>query len=152
MPELPDVEHFRRIFYHTSLNKEIINVKRLDSKIIKNTGIQSFKECLTGSKFITTERQGKYLFAKTSKEKWVVFHFGMTGNFIYQKNKNNIPEHTRAHFEFRDSAISYISVRKLGKIFLVDSKQSFIEQKKLGPDALDINLKTFSKKIKNKKR
>jgi len=152
MPELPDVEHFRRIFYHTSLNKKIVKVKELDSGIIKDISRKSLAESLTGSKFITTDRLGKYFFVKTDRNKWLIFHFGMTGKFIYLKNKNDIPPYTRAYFEFEDSAISYVCVRKLGKIFLVNSKERFIEQKNLGPDALDIKWKIFRKRIKSRKK
>jgi formamidopyrimidine-DNA glycosylase len=152
MPELPDVENFRRIFYHTSLNKKVIEVKELDTQVVSGISIKSLKGILKGSRFITTNRYGKYLFVKTDRNNWLVLHFGMTGRFIYQKNKNNIPDHTRAYFEFEESAIAYICVRKFGKIFLVDSKDQFIKQKNLGPDALDMKLETFMEKIKSKKK
>jgi formamidopyrimidine-DNA glycosylase len=151
MPELPDVEYFRQIFYHSSLNKEIIDIKSLDDKLLKGLKKEKLVSSLKNTKFITTDRHGKYLFVKNDNSKWLIFHFGMTGRFIYQSKKNDIPDNTKAYFEFKDSAISYICVRRLGKIFFVGSKDNFIEERNLGPDALNIDLKSFKQRIKGKR-
>jgi len=151
MPELPDVEVLRQHFYHSSLNKKIINIKKIESSLLEGIDKKSFIDKLKGSNFTATARHGKYFFALTDKNIWLVLHFGMTGNFIYQRKKTEIPEHTRAYFEFSNSSISYICVRKLGMISLVSSKEEFINKKKLGPDAINISKKEFMKRIKNAK-
>lgn len=146
MPELPDVEVFKRYFNSTSLNKEIEKAEVKAKKMLKGVSTGHFRMSLKDECFTKTTRHAKYLFAHTGNDKILVLHFGMTGSLKYYKNENEKPTHTRMQISFKNGYhLAYNCPRKLGKIFLIDDKQKFIEKKKLGPDPLakDFNLSLF---------
>jgi formamidopyrimidine-DNA glycosylase len=65
MPELPDVEHFRRYIDRTSLRQNIEKVEILNKKVLGGAPITSIGKALKGIIFSDTHRHGKYLFLKT---------------------------------------------------------------------------------------
>ncbi|HML04327.1 MAG TPA: Fpg/Nei family DNA glycosylase, partial [Methanobacterium sp.] len=68
------------------------------------------------------------------------------------KNPDDKPLYDRILFNFEDNShLAFIDPRKFGKIYLTSEISNFITQKKLGPDALNIDLKTF-KNLYNKRR
>ncbi|MGZ7042972.1 MAG: Fpg/Nei family DNA glycosylase [Methanobacterium sp.] len=145
MPELPEVETFGRYMEKTSLNKEIEEVDLESPQLLQNMDSDDFKEKLEGKSFNSVKRHGKYLFVLLDDESWLILHFGMTGSFKYYKNNNERPRYGRLIFDFKDdSHLAFIDPRKFGKIYLTLKIQDFVKNKRLGPDALDINLKTFN--------
>jgi formamidopyrimidine-DNA glycosylase len=76
----------------------------------------------------------------------------MTGSFKYFKNQDEKPLYDRILFNFEDNShLAFNDPRKFGKIHLTSKIEDFIKSKRLGPDALDIDLKTF-KKLYSKRR
>ena len=150
MPELPDVENFKKYMNSTSLHKQISSVEVKSSKILESISSGELKKHLKGKKFKSTKRYGKNLFAKTSNKEWLRMHFGMTGFLKYYKDESEAPGHTRLLINFSNGYhLAYDCSRKLGKIDIVDNIDSFIEKKKLGADPLEDNLssKRFKKLI-----
>ncbi len=152
MPELPDVETFKRYIDSTSLNKKIVDVKVDTTKILENITKKKFKNFLIDKKFVETYRHGKYLFIKNNNSKWLVLHFGMTGFVKYFKDLEKKPDHTRLLIKFEnDYYLSFNNQRLFGKIELTDDKDKYIKDKKLGVDALDLDYSTFKKLIDYRK-
>jgi len=154
MPELPEVEIFRRYFNRTALNKKIIKVDVTAEKMLQEISRRSLHKNLKNSEFKNTSRHAKYLFAHTDNNKILVLHFGMTGSLKYFKNEEKKPDHTRMLIGFKNGYyLAYDCPRKLGKIFLIDDKPKFIEKKKLGPDPLadDLSFSVFRETL-NRKR
>jgi len=68
----------------------------------------------------------------------------MSGSLKYFTDGDDAPPHTRVLVQFEnDYYVSYISVRKLGKVFVVKDVEAFIRKQQLGPDALAIDSDTF---------
>lgn len=148
MPELPDLEFFKRHIDSTSLHKRIAGVEVLDSGILKNIDGQTLEKKLPGQIIQNTTRHGKYLFLKLSEHGELLIHFGMTGYPKYLNGEENMPRHARLLINFEDGGqLAYDCQRKIGKIRLVENKSDFLEDQDLGPDALDKNLdfETFFK-------
>ena len=146
MPELPDVEVFRRYVNSTSLKQKIRNVEVEDKDILDNISSRSFQIKLKGETLKSATRHGKYLFISLNRDDKLLLHFGMTGKLKYYKNENDKPEYSKVIFDFTNGYhLSYICPRKLGKISLIKDKEKFISEKKLGPDPLsdDFNWKDF---------
>ena len=59
MPELPEVQTFKRYFDGTSLGQKINEVVVHDDKIIQDMDGHSFAEKLAGRIFLKSYRQGK---------------------------------------------------------------------------------------------
>ncbi len=148
MPELPDVQIFKRYMDSTSLHHKIKNVSVNSTKVLESVSEKHLKSKLKNRSFESTKRYGKYLFAKTDQDFWLVLHFGMTGNIKYFKSDTKTIKHIRVLFCFtNDYHLAYISQRMLGRISLADSVETFIEKQKWGPDVMEIGYDTFKKII-----
>ncbi|MBD3338931.1 MAG: formamidopyrimidine-DNA glycosylase [Candidatus Lokiarchaeota archaeon] len=142
MPELPDVEIFRKRA-RKALNKKIKTVNIKQKKILK-TSESTLRKHLNGNKFTGTSRHGKYLFMKINDGYLLALHFGMTGEISYYKKEK--PKHIVLEMEVGDKYnFAVISIRKLGEIDITDNLKKFLKNKNLGKDALSINKKQFLK-------
>ncbi|MBU7043514.1 MAG: Fpg/Nei family DNA glycosylase [Theionarchaea archaeon] len=150
MPELPDVETYKRYLDATSLHTPIHHVE-VKSPDILSDDPETFRETVEGLSFHSTERHGKYLFVDTEKT-WISFHFGMTGYFQYFKSPEDDPRHDRLLFTFsNDYHLAYVCMRKFGTVKLISQIQSFIEDKSLGPDTLPMDFSSFSQALEGRR-
>lgn len=150
MPELPEVEDFKHHLDSTSIGKKIVNVEIKDNYILKMDE-NEFKSYMKGKKLISSYRHGKFLFIKVNS-KYLVLHFGMSGSLQHCTKRSEEPKYAKIIFEFQDgSFLSYISIRKLGEVKLIESMQRFIKKKGYGPDALNLDFKEFEKIIGSKR-
>jgi len=86
MPELPDVEAFRRFLNRTANRQKIERVAVRDELILRGVPARRFQTEVKQKKFTSTLRHGKYIFAslqpaqsRNARKGFLVFHFGMTG-------------------------------------------------------------------------
>ena len=143
MPELPDVETMRRYLQATSLHQEIEGLRFDGGQLLDETSPEELEEMVLGRAFASTRRHGKYLFVALEGEGrgFLVLHFGMTGDLAYFKDMREEPEYTRVLFCFANGYhLAYISLRKLGEVNLAEDVEAFVDEKGLGPDALDPDL------------
>jgi len=179
MPELPEVEIFRRFMERHALRQNITAVQVLHPKGLRSVSEADFQNALVGNRFVETQRRGKYLLArlepantapqrtKTKRKaslqtNWVVFHFGMTGIFSYaspqQKPVNayeddlNRESHIRVSFLLENGGKFHFHDQRLfGYVSLTEQADTFFASKKLGPDALTVDAQEFEQKLKGKK-
>jgi formamidopyrimidine-DNA glycosylase len=152
MPELPDVEVFRRYMNATSLHQKIAGIEVDQDRVIQDITPSGLGKKLKGRQFERTRRHGKHMFACVDKEFWLMFHFGMTGFLKYFKRKEESPPHTRLLFHFENGYhLAYDNQRMLGKIQVVENAGDFVIKNKLGPDALDVSLSAFKNLIKGRR-
>ncbi|MFX1448025.1 MAG: DNA-formamidopyrimidine glycosylase [Promethearchaeota archaeon] len=149
MPELPEVETFKRYFDKTSLKQLITNVKVMDDRIL-NTEESNLKKSLIGKKFESTTRHGKYLLIYLNPQ-YLMMHFGMSGDLEYYNTKEEPPKFSKVIFQFDNGfSLAYISIRMFGKVSIVHTIEEFIENKKLGPDAYKMSLEEFQKAVQRR--
>lgn len=152
MPELPDVEVFRQYFDSTSLNKTVTNVNVKNTKILEDVSVKTLEKRLTNRVFTETDRHGKNMFVHVDDKFWLLFHFGMTGELKYFRDMDEDPQHDRLLFTFDNGYhLAYDCQRMIGHVRLIDDKDKYIQQKELGPDALEVNLSTFKDIIGSKR-
>ena len=152
MPELPDVETFKRYIDATSLHKIIKDVSVKNEKILEDISKESFEQGLVQSRFLETYRHGKYLFLKTSSNRWVILHFGMTGFIRYFKEIKDQPAHTRLLITFKNGFyLAFDNQRLLGKIGLVQSIDDYLEKKELGVDGLQVSYDLFQELLEKRR-
>ncbi|MHA1988242.1 MAG: DNA-formamidopyrimidine glycosylase [Promethearchaeota archaeon] len=142
MPELPEVETFKRYLDKTSLNQLIKKVIVTDNRILKIE--ESYlKKSLIGKKFESSIRHGKYLFVSLNP-RYLIMHFGMTGDLEYYDKKDDPPKFSKVIFQFKNEFnLAYISTRMFGKLDIVDDVEEFIKNKKLGLDAYKMDFEEF---------
>jgi formamidopyrimidine-DNA glycosylase len=81
MPELPDVESFRRILQRNAARHVITKVEVRDEWILRGVSAHALRTQVQGKRLTSTSRHGKYLFAALEPKGFLVFHFGMTDIF-----------------------------------------------------------------------
>lgn len=138
MPELPDVEVFRRYMAATALHKKIENVRVKADRVMQGVSARRLSSALKGQQFRRTDRHGKYLFAELTSDKFLLLHFGMTGFLKYFKVEDEKPDHVKLLIDFaNDYHLAYDNQRKLGRVSLIDDRDRFVSSQGLGPDPLD---------------
>ena len=175
MPELPEVETIKNDLKQKILKKKIEKVDLRLKKIVKSPK-KSFVLDLEGGKFRNINRRGKLLiFNLSQRNKYLLIHLRMTGQLIYQKNKeivagghsdsgrdealprlyNNLPnKHTHLIFHFNDkSQLFFNDLRRFGVIKIVNKKELEKILNNFGEEPLEksFSLKIFQDIIKNKK-
>jgi formamidopyrimidine-DNA glycosylase len=150
MPELPDVETFKRYLDATSLHQRIVHVEVWNTYVLKDISARELQRKLTRRCFESSRRHGKHLFVRIDGALWLRLHFGMTGSLRYFKSKEKTPPHTRVLFCFeKDFQLAFDDQRMFGEIGLIDNVNEFLASRGLGPDALAIDLARFRKLFAN---
>lgn len=141
MPELPDVEAYKRYIDKHALRKTIESVRAPKQRIVRGVSGKRLNEQFQSHRFTSTRRHGKYLFMRSDNGTGVVWHFGMTGRPEYYSDSVERPKQICVDFQFTNGDhLAYASQRLLGNIRMVDDFDAFIDEQKLGPDALEIGL------------
>jgi formamidopyrimidine-DNA glycosylase len=169
MPELPEVEVFKQFIDRHALHKTIVGVQVFQPKILASISAEEFIQTIIGRQFSGALRRGKHLFVQlqqiasspdaSSPLPWLFLHFGMSGYLSYQYpdqdslNAYNEPglkhNHIRIRFDFSDgSYLAFHEQRMFGKAGLIADPQAYITLKKIGPDALSMDRKTFLSRLK----
>ncbi|MFP4566660.1 MAG: Fpg/Nei family DNA glycosylase [Spirochaetaceae bacterium] len=143
MPELPDVEVFRRYLVRHAGGADIVEVEVRDSRCLDDIAVNRFEELLAGTQFGQTRRHGKHLFVGLKPDRWLVLHFGMTG-FLQRVSHDEDPDYSRIAFHLAGGgALHYILKRMLGRVGITGSPETFIGEHDLGPDALELDSDAF---------
>ena len=145
MPELPEVETFKRYLDSTSLHQRITTVEVRDAYVLQNISGRQLAHRLKGRRFENSYRHGKHLFVRAGAEIWLRLHFGMTGSLEYLKHERIAPKTARVIFHFaRNNRLAFDDQRKFGEIELIKGVDEFLQSRDLGPDALDVNFSQFA--------
>jgi formamidopyrimidine-DNA glycosylase len=152
MPELPEVEIFKRYLDSTSLQQRIAAVEVRDAYVLKSVSARELARRLKGRRFENSHRHGKHLFVRANSELWLRLHFGMTGSLEYLNHGEVASKTARVIFRFANNCrLAFDDQRKFGEIELVEDVDEFPQTRGLGADALDISLSQF-KAIVGKRR
>jgi formamidopyrimidine-DNA glycosylase len=144
MPELPDVETFKRYLDATSLHQRISRVDVRNAYVLKGVSAHELARRLKGHSFESSRRHGKHLFVRADADLWLRLHFGMTGSLQYFKHEEQAPRHTRVLFVFANVyRLAFEDQRKFGEVGLLKDVDKFLKKRALGPDALAVTLSQF---------
>lgn len=142
MPELPEVEMFKRYGEKHFLNRRIRNIEIDDPRVI-SVEPEAFKN-LYNEELVSLGRRGKYVYGTTTrKDLFLTLHFGMTGYLKTYVHAENRPKGTRVSFELEDGFMAWVNPRKFGRVGLTDDVESFFKEKNFGEDALSISKEDF---------
>jgi formamidopyrimidine-DNA glycosylase len=143
MPELPEVEHDRRVLAEQAAGRLIERTVTTDPGILRNASPTALDRALRGHRFEEPERHGKWLLAWTTGPA-VLIHFGMTGDLIPADGREGRHRHDRVIFELDRGELRYRNMRKLGGVWLAhDREEAAAILGPLGPDALTLDRRAF---------
>jgi formamidopyrimidine-DNA glycosylase len=147
VPELPDVEQYRRFLVRHAVGHRIHRVRVADTGVLRNTAPAALGRALHGHRFEEPDRLGKWLIAWTGGPA-VLFHFGMTGDLGWGQGPEGRHRHDRVIFETDGGELRYRNMRKLGGLWLAhDAEEAGSLLGGLGPDALQIGRREFHHRL-----
>jgi formamidopyrimidine-DNA glycosylase len=98
VPELPDVEAYRRFLARHAAGRRIEAIVVTDPGILRGVSAGTLARSLRGERFLDPDRHGKWLIAWTSGPV-LLFHFGMTGDLEWGDSPHGRHRHDRVIFE-----------------------------------------------------
>ena len=151
MPELPDVEHFRRILERHGTGRQVRRVVTTDAAILRNASPETVDDAMRGARLERAERRGKWLVASTDGPA-LLLHFGMSGDLIPAPNEAGRHRHDRVILELDRGELRYRNMRKLGGVWLAhDPAEATTLMSALGPDALTLDLRTLGDVVRRRR-
>jgi formamidopyrimidine-DNA glycosylase len=143
MPELPDVEGFRRVLTEHAEGHTVERVEVLDAGVLRDIRPTDLDRAVTGHRLQAPERHGKWLLAHTDGPT-VMLHFGMTGDLRWAPADEPRHRHDRVVFVTDDGELRYRDMRKLQGLRLA-LERGAVERKlaELGPDASTVSRRQF---------
>ena len=151
MPELPDVEGFRRVLADHAVGRRIERVEVSDAGILRGVTAGDLDAELRDHRFSAPGRHGKWLIAGTSGPT-VLMHFGMTGGLRWVNLGAPGGRFDRVSFVTPDGELRFEDMRKLQGITLArddDDVRKVIGG--LGPDALSVRSADFAHLVEDRR-
>ncbi|MFG3507183.1 Fpg/Nei family DNA glycosylase [Streptomyces sp. NPDC047821] len=145
MPELPDVEGFRREFASCATGRVVQRVDVRDTGVLHGVSARQLRDALEGRRFTEAERHGKWLLARTGDGPTVLLHFGMTGLLVCAHPDEVTDAHDRVLFTVAGGRqLRYRDQRKLQGLWLADDDSAVARLlDRQGPDALAVDRAGF---------
>jgi formamidopyrimidine-DNA glycosylase len=150
MPELPDVEGFRRFFDDHGGGKRVKAVSGIDRSMLRNSSPQAIGRALKGRRLAHPRRHGKLLICPAGDSR-LVLHFGMTGTLVWCTAEPR-HRHDRLVLELADGELRYRNMRKFGGIWLLAEAGVAELLGKLGPDWLEVSHEQFDELLAGRRR
>ena len=152
MPELPDVENYRRYLVRHALKQRIARVHVGDRRALRVPAAE-LQRRLKGHSLKRTRRHGKHLLVDVDGG-WLTMHFGMTGHLDYFDNLSEEPASDRVRFDFANGKhLGFVDARLLGRVGFTDDADEFLAERQLGPDALskELDAKAFAARLEGRR-
>ena len=147
MPELPDVEGFRRVLQTHAAGEQIAAVEVRDAGVIRGLSGQEFVSQLVGRRFGEPGRRGKWLLAPTDGPV-VLFHFGMTGSLVWDGDDAEWRRFDRVSIGVARGRLVFRDQRKLRGMWLAQSEDDVeVVVGEQGPDALGLTARRLESRL-----
>ncbi|HEX3841253.1 MAG TPA: DNA-formamidopyrimidine glycosylase family protein [Acidimicrobiales bacterium] len=150
MPELPDVEGWRRALAKELPGQRIKHVTVTDGGILRNATPQSAVRRLVGHRFGEPGRVGKWLILPTDGPVLLI-HSGMTGHPYFTSSSQAREAHERLTLTLDQGEFRYADLRKLRGLWIVDDVGVPVVIGSQGPDALSIEWESFANILQGKR-
>ncbi|WP_026152315.1 Fpg/Nei family DNA glycosylase [Actinopolyspora halophila] len=157
MPELPDVEGFRRLVAANATGRRIDSVVVTDSGVLESgLDAERFARAVRGRRPGTALRHGKWLLLPLGDATsahgvpCLLVHFGMTGGFVWCPGESDGHRHDRILLGFENGAeLRYRDMRKLTGVRMAETDSDVDELlNALGPDAAEIPAGQFTARLR----
>ena len=149
MPELPDVEGFRRAFAEHATGRTVCEVACVDRSMLRDTGPAALAAALRERRFGEPGRVGKLLICGTDGPT-LLLHFGITGSLQWDERPH---PHDRLVLRLDQGELHYRNMRKFGGIWLArDQAELDRIVGRLGPDWLGVSRRRFDELLDRRRR
>ena len=140
MPELPEVETFRRHLLQggsgspSILGKQIKDAELLWEGSLASPEPKEFLQLVRGQFVTGVGRRGKNLVIQLSQDDLII-HLRMSGEIIVEEKINKVGKHYRLIINFKDKyRLAFNNIRKFGRVWLTSNAEKMLSH--LGPEPL----------------
>ncbi|MCZ7677645.1 MAG: bifunctional DNA-formamidopyrimidine glycosylase/DNA-(apurinic or apyrimidinic site) lyase [Sandaracinaceae bacterium] len=151
MPELPEVEHARRLVARVAEGRRIARVRCARDPRVIPAGAAKVQRALAGARVEHARRHGKWLWLELDRAPHPLFHFGMTGGFHTRgaealplktapkpRGAGWPPPHAKLELVLDDGReLAFVNVRRFGRVLLRDRPEEEPPISELGFDPLE---------------
>ena len=124
MPELPEVETFRRGLYPHVVGRTIVDLRITYPKIIRYPETEIFEMKMKGQKIEDLSRRGKYLIFNLKSDFCLIVHFRMSAHFEVAAAGSPQDKHTHVVFVLDDgNELRFVEPRKFGTMHLLQETE-----------------------------
>jgi len=153
MPELADVEGWRRYVARYARGRRVRRVRTRDAEVLRNTTPQGLGRALKGGRIGAPERHGKWLPVPVGAGR-LMLHFGMTGALSWTTKPTEHPPDDADHviFVLEGAELRYRAPRKLGGVWWLPADAPLAAVTgPLGPDAARISREGFRERLRGRR-
>jgi formamidopyrimidine-DNA glycosylase len=151
VPELPDVEGFRRELARSLPGRRVRRIEVRDAGVLRNTTSRALSRNLVRRQFGEPRRHGKWLILPTDGPVLLV-HSGMTGHPYYASDGDDEKGYERLVIMLDRGQLRYADLRKLRGVWLTaDEHDAASVMGKQGPDALALDLRGFREALRGRR-
>lgn len=152
MPELPEVEHARRLLARVAEGRRIVRARAADDPLVIAAGPREVERGLRGRRIERACRHGKWLWLELDRGPHPLFHFGMTGSFRAraipplslkgaprrEREDRWPPRFAKLELALDDGReLAFTNVRRLGRVLLRERPRDEPPISELGFDPLE---------------
>ncbi|WP_150268050.1 Fpg/Nei family DNA glycosylase [Paenibacillus tepidiphilus] len=151
MPELPEMENYRRLLSQHIINVPITGVTVNREKTI-NMETEAFVQGLVGARVVYVERRAKHILFHLHDGRRLLLHLMLGGILYYGPEEERPDRSTQVELVFGDRILYFMGLR-LGYLHLLSVKEGEAAMGKLGPELLDrrMNAERFAALLKGRR-
>lgn len=149
MPELPEMEHYRRELNRLIAGQIIQGVEVQRPKSL-NVPVEQFAADTTGSRVMNVERRAKYLLFHLSSGRTLLLHLMLGGWMFYGSDEQKPARTFQVQLHFKDRTLYFIGLR-LGYLHIHDRASLETVLKKLGPEPMTLTFPMFMQLVQKKR-
>ena len=116
MPELAEVEYFRRQ-WDAGIGHRVIKIaQHADKRVFRGTDTRALHRELAGARLLTSEARGKRMLFRFSNENWLGLHLGMSGKMQTARPDFRPQKHDHLVLYQRGRALVFTDARQFGRV------------------------------------
>jgi formamidopyrimidine-DNA glycosylase len=116
MPELAEVEFFRKQ-WQSGENQKILAVElHPNSRVLRGADTKALRKTLTGAELLHSEAHGKQMFFRFSRKGWLGLHLGMTGELSVEPPGRAAGQHDHFILRQRKRSLVFTDPRQFGRV------------------------------------
>src|SRR5437588_1237863 len=116
MPELAEVEYFRRQWSAGIGNRVMKIAHHADKRVFRGTDTRILRKELAGARLLTSEARGKRMLFRFSNENWLGLHLGMSGKMQAAQPDFRPQKHDHVVLYQRERALVFTDARQFGRV------------------------------------
>ena len=119
MPELAEVEFFRRRWHEAAVGTRILSVElNRKARVLRGVDVEALRDNLSGARLTASETSGKQMLFRFGRIAWLGIHLGMTGELSVKPRTT--PRNNHDHLILRTArhALVFNDPRMFGRVQL----------------------------------